>query len=175
MNRRVDVTFDVDKLGPDISPSRLSSKHMSVVFNHVRRFLGNPTGYKLRWPRPRTVGSGHGRSLRRRLCSGTFARVRAHGRSGQLPGGGAEGVEHGDGSPPSRSKGCCFRLFSCEGCAAPRAGACPVCAGAAHDAERGSRRWKPLAKRCRRREQRRCRCLRPARAGAPGSPSASPG
>ena len=38
-----------------------------------------PAGYKLRWPRPRTVGSGHGRSRRRRPW-GTFARVRAHGR-----------------------------------------------------------------------------------------------
>ena len=65
---------------PDISPNRLSRKRMSFFFNHVRRFFGNPAGYKLRWPRPRTVGSGHGRSRRRRPW-GTFARMRARARS----------------------------------------------------------------------------------------------
>ena len=53
---------------------------MTFVFDHVRRFFGNPAGYKLRWPRPRTVGSGHGRSRRRRPC-GTFARMLARARS----------------------------------------------------------------------------------------------
>ena len=52
---------------------------MSSIFNHVRRFFGSPAGYKVRWPRPRTVGPGRGRSRRRRLW-GTFACVRAYGR-----------------------------------------------------------------------------------------------
>ena len=37
---------------------------MSFIFNHVHRFFGSPTGYKVRWPRPRW----------------SFARVRTHGR-----------------------------------------------------------------------------------------------
>ena len=52
---------------------------MSLCFNQLRTFVGHSAGNRLRWPRPRTVGPGHGRRRRRRLW-GTFARVRAHGR-----------------------------------------------------------------------------------------------
>ncbi len=52
---------------------------MSLSSNRSIPYFENPAGYKLRWPRPRTVGSGHGRSRRRRPW-GTFARARAHGR-----------------------------------------------------------------------------------------------
>ncbi len=52
---------------------------MSFAFNQVLSFFKSCARYRLRWPRPRTVGSGHGRS-RRRHPWGTFARVRAHGR-----------------------------------------------------------------------------------------------
>ncbi len=64
---------------PDISPSRLSNKQMSFSSNRLIPYFENPAGYKLRWPRPRTVGSGHGQSRRRRPW-GTFSRVSAHGR-----------------------------------------------------------------------------------------------
>ena len=50
-----------------------------IYFQSCASVFGSPSGYKVRWPRPRTVGSGHGRSRRGRLW-GTFTRVRAHGR-----------------------------------------------------------------------------------------------
>ena len=59
---------------------RRSGLALSALCPYVAPYRHDRTvTYKLRWPRPRTVGSGHGRSLRRRLW-GTFARVRAHGR-----------------------------------------------------------------------------------------------
>ena len=76
---KLPVRRSVSGSGVTSGLARYASKHMSFIFNHVRPFFGSPAGYKVRWPRPRTVGSGHGRSRRRRLW-GTFARVRAHGR-----------------------------------------------------------------------------------------------
>ena len=76
--RRIGVVFPTTP-SPDISPSRLLNRQMSLSSNRLISYFENPAGYKLRWPRPRRAGPGHRRSRRRRLW-GTFARVRAHGR-----------------------------------------------------------------------------------------------
>ena len=59
--------------------SRLLNRQMPLSSNRLIPYFEDPAGYKLRWPRPRTVGSGHERSRRRRPW-GTFSRVSARGR-----------------------------------------------------------------------------------------------
>ena len=75
---------------------------MSFAFNQVLTFFNSCALYRLRWPRPRTVGSGHGRSRRRRPWV-TFARVRAHG---------CYTIRHGYASVSSHARGapsrCCL-------------------------------------------------------------------